>query len=599
MSDAALEIDELAVATRAGRRVLDGVALRLGRGESVGVVGESGSGKTALAHAIMGFCRPGLQIAGGSVRVAGEELLGRDERELRTLRGRLVSYVPQDPATALDPSARVGTQIAEIARIHAPGRDAADLVRTTLERVGLPVDEEFRRRYPHQLSGGQQQRIAIGMALVCDPPLVVLDEPTTGLDVITQARILDEVRRLQHELNVALVYVSHDLAAVAAVADRVVVMYAGQVLEEAPTRLLITRPRHPYTRGLVSSVPDPRSARRPIGIPGVAADAGAPPDACCFAERCELRIDECLSSRPALEDAGSGHRVRCVRWRETGPPVSEPRLRLAVAARAAPLLAVQGLVAAHRTRGVTRTVVHDVTFALDAGECLALVGESGSGKTTTARCVAGLHAPAGGTIAFDGAELAPLAKRRTREQRRRIQVVFQNPYGSLNPQQTVSEAVSWPARALQGASRPEALARVAGLLERVRLPSSTAARYPGELSGGERQRVAIARALAAGPDLLICDEVTSALDVSVQAAALELLAELQRDLGLALLFITHDLGVVASIADRVLVLRDGATREEGDVERVLGAPQDGYTQQLISAAPSLNVDAAPPQVAAS
>jgi peptide/nickel transport system ATP-binding protein len=591
MSDPVLAIDDLTVTTSRGGRVLDAVSLRLGRAESLGVVGESGSGKTTLAHAILGFARPGLRISAGSVRVRGRELLGLPERELRTLRGGLVSYVPQDPATALNPSMRIGPQIAEIAALHAPGADAETLVRTVLDRVGLPSDLPFRRRFPHELSGGQQQRVAIGMALCCDPPLVVLDEPTTGLDVVTQARILTEVRRLQAELEVALVYVSHDLAAVAAVADRVVVMYAGDLVEQGPTADVISRPRHPYAQGLVSSVPDHRTASRPVGIPGTATGVERRAAGCRFAARCSYRTDACVAAPPPLEPVGPGHDVRCLHWRRTPPPVATPRLASPDRTDRTPLLELDDVSAGHRRRGVTTTVVRDVSFALEAGECVALVGESGSGKTTTARCIAGLHAASNGAIRFEGESLAGAARRRTREQRRRIQIVFQNPYGSLNPRQTVSDAVSWPARTLGGATtKGQAEQQVRELLDRVRLPAATIDRYPAELSGGERQRVAIARALGAGPRLLICDEVTSALDVSVQAATLELLGELQRDLGLALLFITHDLGVVASVADRILVMESGVVCERGLVEAVLARPQEPYTRRLIAAAPSLTAD---------
>ena len=581
-----LVVEGLTVTSTAGAHVLDDVSLTLGRGESIGLVGESGSGKTALAHAILGFARKGLALSGGSVKIRGEEMVGRPEREVRSLRGRLVSYVPQDPATALNPSRRIGDQIREICRVHGVERDAGALTATALERVELPHNSAFQRRFPHQLSGGQQQRVALALALVCDPPLLVLDEPTTGLDVVTQARILEEVRRLQRELHVALVYVSHDLAAVAAVTDRVAVMYAGLICERAPTSELAVRPRHPYSQGLVASVPDHLRPRRLRGIPGVAEGAGARWTACPFAPRCDLRIDECEARLPAEEDVNEGHSVRCLRWRDTPAPYVEPR-SLAIRRRQDVLLAIDGLVAAHKTHGTLVTAVDTVSFDVAAGECVALVGESGSGKTTIARCIVGLHRPSGGQITFDGQPLAGSAGRRTQEQRRRIGIVFQNPYESLNPRHSVASAIAWPARALRSCSRADARAEVSRLLEQVRLPSRMASRYPGELSGGERQRVAVARALAAHPNLLVCDEVTSALDVSVQAAALDLLGELQRELSLAMLFITHDLGVVASIADTVLVLEHGVVRERGDVRRVLEAPEEDYTRTLLEAAPSL------------
>jgi peptide/nickel transport system ATP-binding protein len=586
VSEPVLEVENLVVRSRAGATVLDGVSVKLAPGGSLGLVGESGSGKTTLAQAMLGYARPGLRIVSGSVRVLGTELVGRHERDLRPLRGRLVSYVPQDPASALNPAIRVGDQIREMLRAHLADRDASEAVVELLRRVELPTDRAFARRFAHQLSGGQQQRVAIALALSCAPPVIVLDEPTTGLDVLTQGLILDEIRRLARELDVALVYVSHDLAAVATVADRVAVMYAGNVLERGPTSIVTTQPRHPYTRGLVSSVPDHHNPRALSGIPGVAPDADNLPPGCPFEPRCEMRIDACATELPAFEQVASDHWVRCLRWRDTGRPALIPR-GLANREQQEPLVRVEGLSAQHRTQGIVVTAVSDVSFSVRPGECLALVGESGSGKTTIARCIVGLHSASAGLIDFDGQTLSPAARRRTREQRRRLQIVFQNPFESLNPRQSVAAQVSWPARTLRGCSRAQAQAEVTRLLERVRLPGRTAGRYPPELSGGERQRVAIARALAAQPDLLVCDEITSALDVSVQAAVLDLLNELQSDLGLALLFITHDLGVVGSVADAVLVLERGAVVETGSVHAVLRTPEAGYTRRLIEAAPSL------------
>jgi peptide/nickel transport system ATP-binding protein len=586
VTEPVLDVKNLVVCSRAGATILDGVSLQVAAGGSLGLVGESGSGKTTLAQAMLGYARPGLRIVSGSVRVSGTELVGRRERDLRSLRGRLVSYVPQDPASALNPAIRVGDQIREMRRAHLADRDSRSLVPELLRRVELPTERAFARRFPHQLSGGQQQRVAIALALSCAPPVIVFDEPTTGLDVITQGLILDEIRRLARDLDVALVYVSHDLAAVATVADRLAVMYAGHVLEQGPTSAVTTLPRHPYTRGLVSSVPDHHEARALTGIPGVAPYADHKPPGCPFHPRCELRIDACTAELPAPEQVATDHWVRCLRWREVGPPTRIPRA-VSIPEERELLLHVDGLTAQHRTQGIVVTAVSDVSFSVQPGECLALVGESGSGKTTIARCVAGLHTASAGSMRFDGQVLSTSARRRTREQRRRLQIVFQNPFESLNPRQSVATQVSWPARALRGRSRAEARAEVVRLLERVRLPNRTATRYPGELSGGERQRVAIARALAAQPDLLVCDEITSALDVSVQAAVLDLLNELQSELGLALLFITHDLGVVGSIADAVLVLERGTIVETGDGDTVLRAPAAGYTRRLIEAAPSL------------
>jgi peptide/nickel transport system ATP-binding protein len=583
-----LEVRDLSVAVEGGQPIVEGVSLAVSAGEVLGLVGESGSGKTTTALALLGYSQPGTRIVGGEIRVGGEVVSGRNERALRRIRGRLVSYVPQDPGNALNPSLRIRGTIQDMLDAHAAARELAT-VEEALETVHLPADDAFSRRYPHQLSGGQQQRVTIAVALVCEPPLVVLDEPTTGLDVVTQARILSEIDRLRRERGLAMVYVSHDLAVVSRIADRIAVLYAGRIVEEGPTALVLGEPRHPYTHGLVSSVPDFTRPRRLQGVPGVAPGVAERPSGCTFVPRCPLRVPLCQSEEPELEEIEPGRRVRCFEWPRTRN-LGTPELPHARPAReSVPLLAVEGL-SAEYGRGASRTVVaHDVSFSLGRGECVALVGESGSGKTTIARTVAGLHAPAVGRVLLDGVPLAPWVRDRPRAARRRLQLVFQNPYDSLNPRHRVRYAIARPATLLARLSRRQADARVGELLERVRLPARVASRFPDELSGGERQRVAIARALAAEPDLLICDEITSALDVSVQAAVLEVLEELRADLGLALLFVSHDLGVVAAVADRVVVLESGHVRESGPVGSLLEDPQDEYTRRLIAAAPRLPV----------
>jgi peptide/nickel transport system ATP-binding protein len=584
----AVLVEDLSLSLTSGEPVVDGVSFTVGPGEILGLIGESGSGKTTTALALLGYTRSGIEISGGTIEVAGETILGRDARAVRSLRGRVVSYVPQDPGGSLNPALRVGDAILDVLRAHRSGSVPRESVRTALERVELGADARFAHRYPHQLSGGQQQRVTIAMASACQPPVAVLDEPTTGLDVLTQDKILHELRRLRDQEGMAMVYVSHDLAVVAGMADRIVVMYAGRVVESGPASDVIERPRHPYTRALVSAIPDfhrPRSLR---GIPGVCVGVGEWPAGCAFADRCEHRQDRCDEALPALEESSPGHLTRCVRWQEldlrgmSSSGFSPPR-----AIETAPLLVVSGLEAEYRHGRGRRTAVEDVSFAIAPGECVALVGESGSGKTTVGRCIAGLHVPAVGSIVFDGAELAGAARSRPLEPRRRIQIVFQNPYQSLNPRQRVRSSIIRPLRVLRRLSRAEAEKEVGELLERVKLPTRLGNRFPVELSGGERQRVAIARALAARPDLLICDEVTSALDVSVQAAVLELLQELQRDLRLSMLFITHNLGVVACIADTVLVMDRGTLCETGTVAEVLASPSHDYTRRLLAAAPCL------------
>ena len=424
---------------------------------------------------------------------------------------------------------------------------------------------------------------------MCEPPIAVLDEPTTGLDVLTQDRILGELMRLRDEQGMAMVYVSHDLAVVARMADRIIVMYAGRIVEDAPANEVIQRARHPYTRALVAAIPDFRRPRALRGIPGVTVGVGDWPAGCSFAARCAYVEPRCEEAIPPLDEVAPGHAVRCIRCHELAPAPAPASVRRARASEAPlrPLLEVSGLEARYRSGRAAWPAVRDVSFTIEAGRCVALVGESGSGKTTIGRCIAGLHEPSAGRVEFDGQALAGAARSRPLEVRRRIQIVFQNPFESLNPRHHVAASIARPLRVLRRLSRRDAEQEVGALLERVRLPKRLGARFPIELSGGERQRVAIARALAAKPDLLICDEVTSALDVSVQAAVLELLQELQAELGLSMLFITHNLGVVACVGDSVLVMDKGLLCETGDVTQVLETPVNEYTKRLLSAAPTM------------
>jgi peptide/nickel transport system ATP-binding protein len=590
-SGVVLEVTGLRVQLSSGAPIVEGLDLSLGAGEILGLVGESGSGKTTAALAILGFSKPGVQIVSGQVSIGGEEILGKPEWAVRQRRGSLVSYVPQDPAAALNPSLRVRDQLVEVLRAHGLSFDDG-IVKTSLAGVKLPTTSDFLRRYPHQLSGGQQQRVAIAIALVCNPRLVVMDEPTTGLDVVTQARVLDEVRRLRRERGISIIYVSHNLAVVSELADRVAVMYAGRIVETGSAFHVLRRPQHPYTRGLVSSVPDLQDPRQLRGIAGVGLRIGEWPKGCAFAPRCELRVPACDESAPDLVPVPSGSLVRCFEWQRTPPlALEEGSLVEGIGREETALLEVAALRAVYRSRMGEVVAADNVSFSVRLGETVGLVGESGSGKTTIGRCIVGLHELWAGSIRLNGVELASHATKRPKDARRQIQIIFQNPQDSLNPRHRVGDQIARPARILRGLGRREADAEAVSLLARVQLPAGLAERYPTELSGGERQRVAIARALAARPLLLVCDEITSALDVSVQATVLELLRELQADLGLSLLFISHDLGVVASVAERVLVLEDGQIREQGTMARVLQQPSDDYTRRLLDAAPRLKGDA--------
>jgi len=591
---AAVAVQDLQVGIEAtGTPVISDVSFEIAHGEIFGVVGESGSGKTTVGLALLGHARRGLRIAGGSVLLGDRDILTLDEEQLRRLRGTLVSYVPQDPASSLNPALRIGTQLREVIEAHGTHRGSAvsERVAEMMREVALPDDRAFLKRYPHELSGGQQQRVGLAMAFANRPRLIVLDEPTTGLDVTTQAHVLATVRELSTLHDVAALYVSHDLAVVATLAERVAVMYAGRVVEIGGAEELFTSAGHPYTRRLVGAIPRLTGGRSLVGIPGHAVSPGRRPPGCSFAPRCTLRIDQCETAMPPLRPVGPGHAVRCIRAElvlaeaqsRVGDPIEMPPDDEADL----PALRLTDVVASYGQN----EILHSVSLSLAGHECLALVGESGSGKTTVARAIAGLHHNWTGTIALGGTELPRAARQRSSEARRRIQYIFQNPYGSLNPRQTIGQIVGQPLRVFGTASGREADRRIAEMLERVSLTAAYARRYPDQLSGGERQRAAIARALVCDPTVLICDEVTSALDVSVQAAIVELLGNLQRDLGLSMLFITHNLPLVRSIAQRVAVLSQGNIVELGDTAQVLADPQQPYTRQLLSDTPSLETAA--------
>jgi peptide/nickel transport system ATP-binding protein len=583
----ALELHDIRIELANGACVVDGVNLSVRAGEIVGLVGESGSGKTTTALSIFGYTGSGLRCVGGDVVLDGQSL--DSDAAFRKARGRLVSYVPQNPGTALNPSLRIGVAIDDILRAGGHGSSNPSAL---FQSVELPGDRQFVLRFPHQLSGGQQQRVCIAGAIASKPTLVVLDEPTTGLDVITQDHILKELLRLRDEEHVAMLYITHDLAVAAQISDTIAVMYAGELVEYGPAAQVLRDPRHPYTRGLMASTPDHLRGRRLEVMKGIAVGIGERPPGCSFAPRCAQVQSACVADHPALVEELSGRLVRCPEWRRT-PPMEWTAHSDVVSDTSkhdpSPIvLEVEHLRADYPGRRGANVAVEDVSFQLERSGCIALVGESGSGKTTIARVIAGLHPISSGRVLLDDQSMAGYARKRTIEQRRRIQIIFQNPVEALNPRYSVEGAIARPAHLLRGLNAKEAKAEVARLLEAVRLPAGLARRFPRELSGGECQRVAIARALAANPDVLVCDEVTSALDVSVQAVVLDLLRELRKELGLAIVFITHDLGVVATVADRVLVLQHGVICEEDDTRVVLSSPRHEYTKALLAAAPSLS-----------
>ena len=593
-----LEISGLAVAytQRDGshNKVASGIDLTLHRGQVLGVAGESGCGKSTMALAAIGY-RPGaMRVLSGKSQLSDIDLLSLPLKKLRQVWGSRVVYVPQASALALTPALTIGTQMAEPMRLHL-GLGGSELRERQIElltEVGVPNPEAALRRYPHQFSGGQQQRINLAIALSCNPEVLILDEPTTGLDVTTQARIMRLLKRVVAEHQTAAMLVSHDLPLLAQICDHVAIMYGGQVVEAGPAGSLLTAPGHPYTKALLAAVPDPSGKRALSGIPG------APPhsvveSACPFAPRCRHVIDPCLQGNPQLESVGDSHSVRCVRAREQVVlAIKDRSLQLPEVKEGSPLLRVEDVWCEYGSRRHATPVVKGVSFDVAQAETLAIVGESGSGKSTLTRAIAGLHPRSSGSIQFEGIELAADAAKRQRAVRRDMQIVFQNPDMSLNPRHDVMSLIARPMQLFEGSlSRRDRDVRVRELLSQVNLPESMAHRYPAELSGGQKQRVAIARAFAANPKLILADEITSALDVSVQAAILSLLSALSAERGTSVVFVSHDLAVVRAVAHRALVLQEGVVREVGPVDRLFELPEHEYTRELVNAIPTFGASA--------
>jgi peptide/nickel transport system ATP-binding protein len=609
-----IRVESLAMSYRQDERwmrVLESVSFDIAPGETFGLAGESGCGKSTVVHRILGYAHPNSHLDGGRIMFKGADILAMGHAALGRLRGNRISLVPQNPTTALSPGMRAGEQIVEVLLAHgaSPDRAAAQArVATLLELVGLPVSAGIARRYPHQLSGGQQQRVIIAMALACSPDLLVLDEPTTGLDVTTQKQILDLLRDLRARVGMAMLYVTHDLGVLAEIADRVGIMYAGHMVEIAPAATLFAHPLHPYTRGLIASRPqlDPEGRQPQQALRGLLRRRDLPPG-CPFAPRCSHAEGSCTTNLQRLELVSPGHAVACQRWRT----IAAPALVADAAATATmvplpsdPLLSLDDISLGYgshggwqRLRTPPLTVVRALSLWVDPGETLALVGESGSGKSTIARAISGLIEPLAGAMRFKGEALPGSVRTRPTMLRREIQYVFQNPDASLNPRMSVGGILARPLQVYYGADAASARRRVAQVLDDVRLDAGYAARYPDELSGGERQRVAIARALVADPVLMLCDEVLSALDVSVQSSIIELLQRLRREHHLAMLFISHDLAVVRALAGRVGVLFRGTLVELGPTEEVFAPPFHPYTYSLLLAVPGVGI-AAPPARAA-
>ena len=549
---AVLSARDLRIATTSGHEILHGVSFTLQPGKILALVGESGSGKTTAGLACLGHFRQGLKHTGGEIHLAGTNgygsILDLPEPERRKLRGGSISYVPQDPALSLNPAMPIGRQIREVLQVHHFGTSEEERrarVAEVLAEVGLENSRAYQRRYPHQLSGGQQQRVGIAMAFACRPAVLVLDEPTTGLDVTTQALVLQTVAALAERHGVAGLYITHDLAVVAKIADDVVVMLSGEVVEEGPVAEVLYQPRHDYTRKLLSAVPD-LAGKRQVG-----------------------RVAAITSEHPVVTPA-------------SGPAQATGRGTAASDKDSDNLLEVTGLKLSY---GGTQ-VLDGIDLSLAKGESMMLLGESGSGKTTLSRCIAGLNDEYSGSVRLSGHELHPGTRTRTAEQRQQVQYVFQSPFSSLNPRRTVCESVEVPLLMSGTLNRKQRRIRVREALDQVRLGESYLDRRPGDLSGGQRQRVAIARALVNAPSLLVCDEITSALDVSVQASIVDLLRSLQAETGMSMLFVTHNICLARHISQRMAVLQHGRIVDSGTTDEVLQRPRHEYTKELLANVPT-------------
>ncbi|WP_183665351.1 dipeptide ABC transporter ATP-binding protein [Phyllobacterium trifolii] len=601
-SDTVLDVNDLRIEFHGKSETVVAVptlSFSVKAGESYGLVGESGCGKSTTAMAIMGYLGNTGVIAGGSIRFEGKELVGASARELRAIRGRQIAMVYQDPMSALNPVKTIGSQLAEVPLLHlgVSRTEAMEMAAAMLADVRLPDASDMLKRYPHQLSGGQQQRVVIAMALLARPSLLLLDEPTTGLDVTVEAAVIDLIGELRSRYSTSLLFISHNLGLIAETCDRVGIMYSGEMVEEGPTGDLFRKPRHPYTQGLIDCIPDithDKRSRSLAAIPGHIPLPQERPVGCFFAPRC-TGFTAGLCDRPdlELEDIGGDHVVRCIRWRDMKRSQPAQLAQIGKAQVQTEAVAVSDLTKLYKLGGDrTLKANESVSFNAAKAEIVALVGESGCGKSTLARIVTGLDRATSGEIRIAGENVAEIqAKDRPRHLLQSIQMIFQNPDSTLNPSHSAAFSIRRSIKKFGIRKGKAAIEeRVRELLEMVRLSPTIANRKPNQLSGGQKQRIAIARAFAADPALIVADEPVSALDVSVQAAIVTLLLDIQRERQSTMLFISHDLALVRHVADKVVVMYLGKVMEQGTVEEVFGGGTHPYTEALISAIRSPNPD---------
>ncbi len=595
---------------RAGEmKVVPNISFKLGQGEALGLVGESGCGKSTVAFAVMQYLGSVGRVTKGQVLFEGRDLAKMPAQELRAIRGRRIAMVYQDPMSSLNPVIPIGKQLMEVPMIHfgASEAEASKRALQMLREVNLPDPESMMGRYPHQLSGGQQQRVVIAMALMAEPSLLVMDEPTTGLDVTVEAAVLDLVARLREKHNTAIIFISHNLGTVVRICDRIGVMYAGELVEEGPITEVFRNPRHPYTRGLLSCIPSlsaDKNSRPLTAIPGQVPSILNRPKGCVFQPRCRFADPARCSQDPLPTlNLSARHTVKCVRAEELPAHEKLPEGIAALAVGPAPVDAEEVLHIAnlrktyHQStgmfggKGYDVHAVDNIDLRANRGQTLAIVGESGCGKSTLAKVLTGIELGTEGNVSLGGKEISKVAvEERDAAIKRAIQMVFQNPDSTLNPSHSIGYVMSRAIRKLRGLSAREANAETHDLLRTVNLPVEFAQRMPRQLSGGQKQRVAIARALAGEPDLILADEPVSALDVSVQAAIINLLVDIQTKRGATLVFISHDLSVVRYLADYVAVMYLGQVMEFGRTEQVFAPPYHPYTEALLSAVPIADPD---------
>ena len=594
--------------------ILRNVSTNIKKGETVGIVGESGSGKSTLALAMMGYVKHGLFTMRGECLFDSSNLLNMNNKELEKIRGRKIAMIPQNAGQSLTPNLKIGYQIEEALKLHTDldEKGRKDRISVLLKDVRLPSPETMALRYPHELSGGQQQRVAVAMALAGNPELLLLDEPTTGLDVTTQAHVLELLKDIAKDTGTSMVYVSHDLGAIAQVCDRVIVMYAGEIVLEGPVRKILKEPIHPYTHGLLKSIPKLSLDGLPDSMPGTQPQPGHMGEGCSFYNRCNISDEKCKATAPKLDYVKKidtyvrcfhHHKVTTEKDKNISSNNSQKK-KIDINE----ILNLTDISISYAKQSFldqmfnkitdSNPTVKDININIKKGETIALVGESGSGKSTILKSIAGLLKAKEGQIKFDKDKiLSEDLKQRSSDDLRAIQLIFQNPDESLNPNQTVEQILSQPLRLYFGLKGEELKKNIIELLKKVRLGDFYMSRYPRQLSGGEKQRIAVARAFAAKPDIILCDEVTSALDVSVQAAVLDLLKSLKDDFGTTYIFVSHDLAVVKAISDRVAVLYQGRLCEIGPKKNVYNFPSHPYTEVLLGAVLEPDPDIKPKLIA--